>query len=292
MAQVKPEVMSAEDAERLKAERDSLSKMLADTRKELADATEIRPLELVVAIDMSGSMRQPLANLKMATRQLAVNLPKLVEFRLGIIAYGGHNNVSPEINPVRIFPLTTLRDVPGRGGSGLGDGGAAVDERFGSFIDGLELRNGSVDVTDALRIACEMLAGGDKQARKTLVLIGDVGPYEFNNGQVTIRYLKPPARVFVDRSYEENALAHVRRLAREIPKVRVLAIYTGRVTPPAASDDPTSSYFIIQSTLSESVAFFKSVAEAAGPGRGEYSESPFDMLTLMLGTLIAGDKHR
>lgn len=275
MSQVNPEIVTPEELKELQQENFAQRMQIQKFQKENQDlraeanqaleqlerALETHPIELVIAIDISSSMTQPLQSLKDAIQKLAVELPRVTdEFRVGIVGYGGNGKrVTFEKRTMDSVGLRELRE----------------------FLRTLQLVGGYVDVTEAVVNAMNMFDGGQGETRKAFVLIGDVGPYEQRGNQRLIDYSNSPA--LFSTQYESINYNAVKQFVERYELTSMMAMYTGNSTPPSSDN-----YQTIVATKPSTVTFFKSMAETAGK-RGKYTENPEEMLTMLLLAVLATD---
>lgn len=280
MAQVKPPAPAIPDLRDRVAE---LERTLAQSERQLAAAVRKDPIELVIAIDTSGSMEVPLKNLRTAIKRLATEIPKFTELRVGIVSYGGSDREGLN-RPWREFPLQSValaaapthpRDFP------------QLDPRLRQFLDVeiKDLSGGNVDVVAAVGKALGFFAQyGKPEARKVFALIGDVGPYETLGGSIYSADSRGAVSARVDRRYEPGLYAQIRQFVGAYQSTGVLSMYTGHATRPGHD-----SYQIIHATQPYSPDFFQTMSSTAGT-RGTYSEDPGDMLSMLLLSMITTEK--
>jgi hypothetical protein len=280
MAQVKPPAPVIPDLRDKVAE---LERAVAQSQQQLAAAVRKDPIELVIAIDTSGSMEVPLSNLRKAIKRLATEIPKFTDLRVGIVAYGGSDR--ERLNrPWREFPLQSvaLADPPANTRDFH-----RLDPRLRQFLDVeiKDLSGGNVDVVAAVGKALNFFAQhGRPGARKVFALIGDVGPYESLGGNIYFNDNRGTTTARVDRRYEQGLYDQIRQFVGAHPSARVLSMYTGYATRPGHD-----SYQIIHATQPYSPDFFQTMSATAGE-RGTYSEDPGDMLSMLLLSMITTGK--
>lgn len=123
------------------------------------------PVDLVIALDTSGSMTSQLEELRVTLVELAENFPRLIEdFRIGFVAYQVDYP-----DGVNVFPLTTM-DYYGV-------------EKLRAYIEEINVVGGAVDTVRGLERAQQLFGDvTDSSRQRALVLIGDAGPYEWRFG--------------------------------------------------------------------------------------------------------------
>lgn len=227
-----------------------------------------KAIDLVVAIDMSGSMGDPLRELVRVLRDLSENFPNIIrDFRVGVVAY----NLVLE-GGAKIYPLATMDEA----------GISSLHE----FLKDVEPRGGSVDVKMGLEFALKQFGEDGAERRRSLVLIGDVGPYEAENGVQSQTYSPMlnaawqlvqqglPPRFDYDRAYEESTIALAKEFAARSPEHRVLTVYTGK------NDDSLREVGIIHEQ------FFCNFAGVVGT-QGKYVDSYNRLVWELMETFLA-----
>lgn len=210
-------------------------------------------VDLVVAIDISGSMKEPLGELIETLRDLSRNFPNIIkDFRIGVVAYSENH---PQGS--KVFPLTTMTE----------NSIAELDD----WLANTTHRGGAVDINRAIGRAIEILEPQPNSARrKSLVIIGDAGPYEAINGE-TIEYF-PDGKT--DKRYESIAFDLVRDFAAASDENRVLTIFTG-TNPRQVAYKPSS-------------VFFCKVAASAN-GKGRYTASARKLVWELMESFLVED---
>jgi hypothetical protein len=149
---------------------------LEETQESLKEAQgqlDTAALEIVVAIDRSGTMGEELEDLMRFIRSVAEFMPRITpNFRIGIIAYGDEDGDFSASEDLEQFPLREIkpREV---------DDGKSFD-LVDKFISGIQPKNSLAPVAEALELALEWLqrSAAQAQGRQVLILIGDVGTME------------------------------------------------------------------------------------------------------------------
>ncbi|MEM7239341.1 MAG: vWA domain-containing protein [Pseudomonadota bacterium] len=234
--------------------------------------TQIKPqprpqpaVDLVVAIDVSGSMREPLKELNETLQELAENFPDVIrDFRIGVVSFAQRLNSSG----VDAFPLRVMDD--------------AGKAELIAWLSKLKHGNSLVDTNAAINAAIAMhQTGSEDGRRRSLVLIGDVGPFELQ-GQRVLRDTSR-ANAPINRAFESTGIQAIRSFAASDPENRVLTIFSGAPTAQSSNGSRVRSW-----AYEESQAFFCSAAAAAGP-QGRYSEQAYKMVWTLLETFINND---
>lgn len=172
---------------------------------------EITPpekIDLVIAIDVSGSMGAQIAQLKVALNELGQNFPNLIDdFRVGLVAYR-YNGFPSEVLHADIFQLKSMDET-------------AFSSLEGFLNRSVVSRGGGVAPVYALRRGLELFGSNlsDEGRSRILVLIGDVASEYRTNGSDVY-----------EEDYE-TSLAELRALSSEFTQQsaanRVLSIFSG-----------------------------------------------------------------
>ena len=268
VAEIKKELKDLQaDNDKTKKDLDAAQEELEQAQQELAEGISKYPIELVITIDISGSMAVPLQRLKEAIARLTVEIPKVTkEFRIGVVAYGGEGR------------YTTISMIKVNG---------STRDQFNRQVNALALIPGSTDVPEAVDQAMSMYSSPNDKVRKAYVLIGDVGPYEMigsrefdiynmSNAQAE-RLINSGRETQVNKSYEAQIYKQVEDFSRTNKLQSVMAMYTGNATRQG-----DASYLTIALTKKSSTAFFKKISELGGEDTGHYSEDPSEMLSMLL----------
>lgn len=221
-------------------------------------------VDLMIAIDVSASMGDPLKELKESLSELVENFPSVIrDFRVGTVIYAdwvGHGGIN-------IFPLTTM---DGRGKSALLD-----------WIGSIQQKSGIVDTNLAIETAiAELGSPGDQTRRRSLLLIGDVGPFEMRGGQ---QLQDPSGNRPLDTRFVSEGVELVRAFAESSDESRVLVFF------------PNSEGYSFEGkryqrwAYNESRDFFCTAARAAGP-KGEFLDRDGRLMWSLLSMfLTVGD---
>lgn len=151
------------------------AEQLEELRRRLAEAeqtpgTQFPHLDLVVGLDVTGSMRTQIADLKTELDQLIRLLRSLTpSLGMGFVAFGDRNYV----RPVTTFGLREISSSP------------ADEEQFREFVNGVELRMGNgggsnPDVPEAFLEAittASRMSWRAEAEQKVIVMITDAPAY-------------------------------------------------------------------------------------------------------------------
>ena len=252
--QVRPEIISQEDLEKLQQENEEL-------QQNLDEAVKTRGLELVVAIDASGSMGQALNELKNAILFIGEALPLVSpDFKLGVVVYR---------DKVTTFPLTRIR-------AEKEDNGASF-KRLRNWTKNLKPIGSPVDVYQAVDVSMSMLTkNANADTKQTFMLIGDMGPYEswINKQKGTVNMGRGGKEV----TLEDRIVARVKSWIDNSENAGVVVLYTG------SSQIRGYDYNWNQKTT---VPFFKRIAELAGEN-GRYADETRKLSVYLLEGILGG----
>lgn len=163
--QIEKEGAKLESAKKaLQAENKRLEKL-----KKSEKSLQQYNLELVVAVDTTGSMQRELDQLASTIGLIGKVLPKIANsVKIGVVAYRRDENESLDME---YFPLQTIKD-------GDHDGKISYN-RIYNFVRYLKAKTGSAPVELAMDKALKMFSSADEfTGHQTFMLLGDVGPYE------------------------------------------------------------------------------------------------------------------
>lgn len=159
------------------AERDNARKQLDELVKStLASQNQIhsKGLELIIAIDVTGSMDETLGHLIETIHTITGVLPAISPmFRLGVIAYA-EDNSGRIPNGLQVFEIRQIFAKQKDGGRSL--------KAINQYMDGLS-RGVFAPVDRAILQGIKMFSeSGTFDGYQVLMVIGDVGPYETGDG--------------------------------------------------------------------------------------------------------------
>lgn len=155
------------------------------------DVIEVKALELVIAVDGTGSMAQPLKLLENAINSVAEAIPlATAQFRIGIVLYR---------QDLEVFQLRQIKPAEQDNGISL--------RSVTSFTSDFAPISSPANVAGAIDRSLAMFS--DSSSRKSLMLLGDTGPYE------TVQRTADGARVEVNcrrPDAEAAAYSKIKRL--------------------------------------------------------------------------------
>ena len=271
LAKESPEVKKARGAlkevtdkiEAVQAERDAVAEKTEKGEATLADIRSEKA-EIAVAVDMTGSMEQELRKLTETVNLVLQVLPRVApEVRIGISAYRINTD---GVNESRAFPMRTVTDESKDGGKSLGE--------LTRFLKSLSAVGGTAPVDRAVSQSISMFTpAGAFHGNQILMLLGDVGPYEFDYQQAD--EMTPQGYARADRM--ENEVAHWVKAAK---KRHLIVIFSGN------DEIADMQYGAARSRKHrESRDLFKRIAVNAGQKKG-YTENVGNMLALFLKAMV------
>lgn len=168
----------AQQIAREQAEKSQLQDQARKQSEDLAKALEAgksRGVELIVAVDLSASMQNPINHLIETVLIIAETLPEVApNFKIGIVGYRLRPN---DPNYLHVFRLQQIRAREADGGRSL--------RALADFAERLRAESGTAVVREAIDEALNMFtAPRNFDGFQTMVLIGDVGPWEYPGGGI------------------------------------------------------------------------------------------------------------
>lgn len=265
LGQAKAELAEVQQAlQESEFEKEKAREQLEEITKALTDiesAIQSQGLELIVVVDVSGSMSDALGHLEETIRTISKVLPKVApEFRIGVVAYAISDKVP---NGLQVFPAQQIFPEHKDGGRSLA--------MINSFIDKL-VRGGLAPVDRAFLTALDMSEQSASQfeGSQTIMLLGDVGPYESPNGDWT--------RVEqYERQAERQLLQQISRWVGDRDKRSIISLYSGKPVNNRSSGKDQASY-----------NFFRQVAVAADQPKN-FTQNPGKMLAYLLTAIVKED---
>ncbi len=126
-------------------------------------------IELVIAVDTTGSMQLELDQLTSSIALIAEVLPNISNSaKIGVIAYRNDEN---DESATQVFPLQRIQPKHQ-------DQGVSYSRLF-DFVRGLTAKTGSAPLEQAINSAVSQFSKlEDFTGHQTLMILGDVGPYE------------------------------------------------------------------------------------------------------------------
>jgi von Willebrand factor type A domain len=228
-------------------------RQMAKTIIQMDNAVRTKGLELVVAVDRSGSMGEGIARMKAAIKTFAEVIPEYAPLvKISVVAY--HESLGTTSPLVQVQARSR-------------DKSASFDE-LANFLDSVTAQGGSVPVEDAINESLAMF-DVDFDGFQIFMLLGDAGPFE----PVSSGHFGPdsPSRIF--GVAQQWASGHERR--------KVLTVYSP--APPGSpqySDDEDAKALNRQ--------FFSQLPKAVGQPEN-FTENPADMLAFLMRSIVIRD---
>ncbi|RZO84157.1 MAG: VWA domain-containing protein [Oceanococcus sp.] len=252
----------------LQAQVDELRQSLASAQEENRNANEAfggreqggereaHHVQLVIAVDVTGSMQRELDELAESIALLGETLPRMVNsVAVGVVAYrrdAQNRDVSA------VYPLSPVRPAH------QDQGRSAKNLR--SWVQALRAEAGSAPLGSALKRALAMFdVAGTFHGQQVLMVLGDVGPFEdgWQDQSITAAN-REQARALVEQ---------VAQWQKSGPGRRLLALFSGL-------DEIAKSSGQQQQKFLESQAFFRRLGDAVLHDEA-YSENSSDMTALI-----------
>ncbi len=228
-------------------------------------------LDVVVAIDGSGSMSKPMVDLRAALTEISTRIsPVATNFRVGIVVYRSSQNSEQFPNNPAGAPCVDVQDGMAMVYSKSSDNGASLDCLTEFFRVSLQPVGGPANIHYGVKQAIDMLSGlGEVQVlTRTLVIIGDVGPYETDNSSNFFHF---PKSEWQQR--EANLLGLLSQFHSQHPEVKVLSLFSG--APPSGADLNAKSY-----------QFFEAMSKTTD---GTFLKSSSDLMLQLLLSVLPED---
>jgi Mg-chelatase subunit ChlD len=239
----------------IQQERSMAQAALASARskkkiEDLEGAIKLKSIELVIAVDSSGSMGDEITRVQNTLEIMAVLLPSLVpDFQVGIVAYCRTSTA-----PYDEFPLASLDPLKATNDPTF--------QQFEKFRKNLKPKGGWAPVAEATRHALSMFSRPDPTGtgiQQIFVLIGDVGPFEPNGNEPPYYYLTDAERT----SVETQLYREIQAWSNASDQRRVVSIFTAKeVHENDGMDREQKKEAKIKYDLSK--PFFENVAIAGG----------------------------
>lgn len=209
------------------------------------EVVEKKPLELVIAVDGTGSMGETLDELRRAVNAVIEAIPLVTtEFHIGVVIYR---------HEMESFALTQV--VP------IEDDNGISYQKVTDFTLRFKPIGAPVSFETAIDAALNMFT--QRSARKSLMILGDVGPYEaFANAQ------KNSMVATCDVTDKESRiLAGLRRFTQADEEVNIYTMYTEGASPGPCKN--------------QTIRFFKQIAELGAVG-SKYTDDVNKLLVVLL----------
>ena len=245
----------AEALEELEEENQEQAEQLEEAQQKIEDAIATAAVELIVIVDGSGSMQAAMNELKASIVSIAKTIPIVTsEFRLGLIIYRSRLDV---------FEMQQILDENKDRGRSLN----SVEQ----FTKRLTPASDVANLDDAVLQALSMFES--PSSRKSLIVLGDVGPYEYGYRPPTAQ--QPNGTLSLncnDRQREQKAISAVTRFSSENENFRIFTLFTGN----AQSNCPETTE-----------PFFRALAASLGEN-GQYSADLSELFVFLLKSALGG----
>lgn len=241
-------------------ERDNAREQLDELIKSTLDSQSpfhSKGLELIIAIDVTGSMDDAFGHLIETIRTITVVLPAISPtFRIGVIAYG-QDNSGRIPNGLQVFEVRQIFSEQRDGGRSL----KAISQYMGNLSRGV-----MAPVDRAILESINMFSGpGSFDGYQALMVIGDVGPYETGDGYK----VEPQEKVI-----EANVLKAIKNWVSQDENRSVVSLYSADTPGNDATEKVKMSY-----------DFFRKLATESGQPEN-FSQNTGKMLGYLLNAII------
>lgn len=220
-------------------------------------AFENYQLEIVIAVDTTGSMQLELDLLTDAIALIAKALPQIASsLKMGVVAYRRDERDRLDI---KRFPLQTIKD-------GDEDQRRSYRKVHG-FVSALKAQAGSAPVEQAMDEALKMFSDAESFAgHQTFMLLGDVGPYEDRYRDQTISA--------ANRRQEQAMISQLKAWTEKSLNRNALILFSG-------DDEIAKTGGAQHRKFLESRTFFQALA--AGTGQEEaYTNNSSEMIPILI----------
>lgn len=265
LERVAAEVQQLENALRQsEAEKAVARDQLEELTKAIVEAQNSihsKGLELIIAIDVSGSMDDALGHLIETIRTMTAVIPAISpEFRLGVVAYA-KDNAGLIPNGLQVFEVRQIFAEHKDGGKSL--------KAIKQFMSNLS-RGVMAPVDKAILEGIKMAsAPGLFDGYQAFMVIGDVGPYETGDG-----YRIEPD----ERAIEVDVINAMTDWVSQHENRSIVSLYSA-VTPGSEASEKTKS----------SYQFFRKLAAEAGQPEN-FSQNSGKMLGYLLNAIIKNEE--
>lgn len=238
--------------------RDQLESM-AEQMSKLEQSIQAKGLELVVSVDVSGSMENALGHLVETLSTISKTMPKISPYySVGIVAY---RHSSADGKALQIFPLQQIQKESVDHGKSFG--------RLTEFLSGLKAQNGLAPLEDAVKAALPMFNQSDFSGHQIFLLLGDVGPYENDWNDLVFDER--------ERQNERRIIKLVNNWLSTNNERSVVSLFSGQL--------PDASWSLERIKYRESLRFFRELALETGFEQN-FTTNPGKMLALMLTAIV------
>lgn len=225
--------------------------------KELQDAVQAKELELVIAVDVTGSMTEALGDLVETIVTIGKSMPSISpKVSIGVVAYGQHE---PRGQALRVFTKTEIKRQAIDNGQSF--------ESLKNYMQSLSAQGGIAPIDTAIMNALGMFSSEEFSGYQILLVLGDVGPYE---------------QSFNDLSYDSSERAIEQRIFRSLKQWNA----TGeRKTMVSLFSGEDSHSGVDRRKYLESLRFFKQMAISIG-AEENFTQNRGKMLAYLLNAIV------
>lgn len=217
--------------------------------------------EIVIAVDITGSMQLELNQLSKTIELIGKILPEISQSaKIGIIAYRKDQN-NRDVS--RIFPMQTIRPKKHDKGKSY--------KKLLYFTKGLTAKPGSAPFEKTINKAISFFSNTNNfTGHQTLIILGDVGPYEdyYQDQKISPKNLQQ----------EKHIISSITNWKEKSLNRNLLLLYSGRDEIKKTSGEQLKKY-------KQSQAFFQKIAKHLNSPTS-YSEKVTDMLPIVLKTIL------
>lgn len=273
-------VRPADNSGELKAQLEQTQEMLKKTQEELSESevkketaqeqldemteqilkhessVQSKGLELIIAVDVSGSMENALGHLVETIRTLTTVLPRITsELRIGVVAY-----VDAYSGGLEVFNTRQIFAEHKDNGSSLRD--------INNFMLKLKAVSGYARIDKAINYSMSITSSlSEFDGYQAIMIIGDVGPYETEIGDWASVEQH-------ERQIERKIFEDINQWANSSDNRSFISLYSG------ASPDNNSP-----EKLKSSYNFFRDAAHSAGQPEN-FTQNAAKMLPTLLDSII------
>lgn len=222
--------------------------LLINIRPLQTDVVEINNLELVIAVDGTNSMKTTLDKLRKTVNAVVEAIPLVTsEFYIGLVIY---RDKTESLNLTRVYPKN----------EDSGDSYNLVTTHTAKFKPSPSLVSFEQAIDEALKMFTK------EPARKSLMILGDVGPYETGK-QINCDADK----------IEHRIINKMHRFAEANNGLKVYTMFTGEELQLNCKE--------------QTVNFFKQLTAAGSPD-SKYTDDPNKLLVMLLQAALGSREEK
>lgn len=281
LIQVRPEGIPIQEYEKIVKENEEYAKTIKEKEEiieekeqeineasaQLEDYIATSNLELIVIVDGTGSMTVALDQLRAAIDTIAEAMPLIAtNFNIGIIVY--RDNLTTFSNK-QIFPARL-------------DGGASLDAVKDFTTNNMVPIGGPAYISDAISSALAMFQ--NSQSRKTLLILGDIGPYEIIDSSGNLNYTSSDCS---NPSGDQQLRLAIKDFSTKDDQFRLITLFS--INEEWLANQPEEWKGFLLQCRNNSMNFFKSMSSELGEN-GKYSDDVSQILRLLLEGILGVEK--